>query len=148
MQEAINKGNGKTVTLLDDAKENVVIPEGATVTLDLGTFTLANDGASHTITNKGTLTIQGSGKVDNENHGKAALWNEGTAVLNGGTFDRSKEAGSSAEASGSNSYYTVVNHGNMTINDGVTITQNGKFSSLLENGWYNARKQERPDPPY
>ena len=79
---------------------------------------------SHTITTKGTLTIQGSGKVDNENHGKAALWNEGTAVLNGGTFDRSKEAGSSAEASGSNSYYTVVNHGNMTINDGVTITQN------------------------
>ena len=33
VQEAINNGNGKTVTLLDDAKENVVIPEGATVTL-------------------------------------------------------------------------------------------------------------------
>ena len=47
VQEAINKGNGKTVTLLDDAKENVVIPEGATVTLDLGTFTLANDGEPH-----------------------------------------------------------------------------------------------------
>ena len=30
VQEAINNGNGKTVTLLDDAKENVVIPEGAT----------------------------------------------------------------------------------------------------------------------
>ena len=146
VQEAINNGNGKTVTLLDDAKENVVIPEGATVTLDLGTFTLANNGASHTITNKGTLTIQGSGKVDNENHGKAALWNEGTAVLNGGTFDRSKEAGSSAEASGSNSYYTVVNHGNMTINDGVTITQNGKFSSLLENGWYNGAENKSGQP--
>ena len=132
--------------MLDDAKENVVIPEGATVTLDLGTFTLANNGASHTITNKGTLTIQGSGKVDNENHGKAALWNEGTAVLNGGTFDRSKEAGSSAEASGSNSYYTVVNHGNMTINDGVTITQNGKFSSLLENGWYNGAENKSGQP--
>lgn len=146
VQEAINNGNGKTVTLLDDAKENVVIPEGATVTLELGTFTLANNGASHTITNKGTLTIQGSGKVDNENHGKAALWNEGTAVLNGGTFDRSKEAGSSAEASGSNSYYTVVNHGNMTINDGVTITQNGKFSSLLENGWYNGAENKSGQP--
>ena len=57
VQEAINNGNGKTVTLLDDAKENVVIPEGATVTLDLGTFTLANNGASHTITNKGTCLL-------------------------------------------------------------------------------------------
>ena len=146
VQEAINNGDGKTVTLLADAKENLVISEETEVILDLSTFTLVNNGASHTITNKGTLTIQGSGKVDNENHGKAALWNEGTAVLNGGTFDRSKEAGSSAEASGSNSYYTVVNHGNMTINDGVTITQNGKFSSLLENGWYNGAENKSGQP--
>lgn len=146
VQEAIDNGDGKTVTLLADAKENLVISEETEVILDLSTFTLVNNGASHTITNKGTLTIQGSGKVDNENHGKAALWNEGTAVLNGGTFDRSKEAGSSAEASGSNSYYTVVNHGNMTINDGVTITQNGKFSSLLENGWYNGAENKSGQP--
>ena len=39
-----------------------------------------------------------------------------------------------------------VNHGNMTINDGVTITQNGKFSSLLENGWYNGAENKSGQP--
>ena len=147
VQGAINvAGDGQTVTLLDNAWENIVIPEGSDVILDLGSFTLVNDGASHTITNLGALTIQGSGTVDNENHQKAALWNEGTAILNGGTFNRSKEAGASADVSGSNSYYTIVNHGKMTINNGVTITQNGKFSSLLENGWYNGTQNTSGQP--
>lgn len=137
LQEAINNGNGKTVTLLAATTENIVVEDGTAVTLDLGAFTITNDGSGHTITNRGTLTIQGRGTVDNVNHACAALWNEGTAVLNGGTFNRSQETGSSADVSGSNSYYTVVNHGTMTINDGVTVTQNGKFSSLLENGWYD-----------
>lgn len=137
VQEAIDNGNGKTVKLLADVSENVTVAEGTTVTLDLNGFKITNASGSHTITNKGTLTIQGSGTVDNINHACAALWNEGTAVLNGGTFDRSKDAGSSAEASGNNSYYTIVNHGTMTIYDGVAVTQPGKYSSLLENGWYN-----------
>ncbi len=137
VQEAIDNGNGKTVKLLADVSENITIDADTTVTLDLNSFKITNAAASHTIINKGILTIQGSGTVDNINHACAALWNEGTAVLNGGTFDRSKDAGSSAEASGNNSYYTIVNHGTMTIYDGVAVTQPGKYSSLLENGWYN-----------
>lgn len=148
VQEAIDNGDGKTVTLLGDAKENLVISEETEVILDLSTFTLVNNGASHTITNKGTLTIQGRGKVDNENHGKAALWNEGTAVLNGGTFDRSKEAGSSAEASGSNSYYTIVNHGNMTINNGVTITKTESSPACWKMAGTTVRKTRAASPPY
>ena len=57
--------------------------------------------------------------------------------LNGGTYTRSQEKGTSEEDSGSNSYYTILNHGTMTINEGVTINQGadgaGKFSSLIEN---------------
>lgn len=137
VQQAVDNGNGKTVKLLAEVKENITVAEATTVTLDLNGFKITNASASHTITNKGTLTVQGSGTVDNVNHACAALWNEGTALLKGGTFDRSKDAGSSADVSGNNSYYTVVNHGTMTIYDGVTVTQPGKFSSLLENGWYN-----------
>lgn len=30
-----------------------------------------------------------------------------------------------------------MNHGTMTINDGVTVAQNGHFSSMIENGYQN-----------
>lgn len=93
----------------------------------------------HTITVKknASLTITGSGTVDNVTHGKAPIWNEGTVTLNGGRYIRSEEAGASADNSGDNSYYALVNHGTMTINSGVSVIQNGHFSSLLENGYFS-----------
>lgn len=86
-------------------------------------------------------------------HGKAAIFNNGTVVLNGGTYDRSKEIGTSASESGSNSYYTIVNHGTMTIAAGVTVqtagndNQYGKYSSLVENGYYNYSSKEPRSGP-
>ena len=95
--------------------------------------------SGHTITVKknASLTITGSGTVDNVTHGKAPIWNEGTVTLNGGSYIRSEEAGASADDSGDNSYYALVNHGTMTINSGVSVIQNGHFSSLLENGYFS-----------
>ena len=139
LQKAVdNAGKGETVTLLQDTAEDIVIPEGAELTLNLNGKTLANH-ENHTITNKGTLTITGDGTVDNVTHARAAIQNEpgGNVVLNGGAYTRSKENGQNAEASGGNSYYNIVNHGTMEINSGVSVTQNGQFSSMIENGWYN-----------
>ena len=139
LQKAVdNAGKGETVTLLQDTAEDIVIPEGAELTLNLNGKTLANH-ENHTITNKGTLTITGDGTVDNVTHARAAIQNEpgGNVVLNGGAYTRSKENGQNAEASGGNSYYNIVNHGTMEINSGVSATQNGQFSSMIENGWYN-----------
>lgn len=85
-----------------------------------------------------TLTITGTGTVDNISHAKAAVWNNGTCYLNGGTYDRSKENGKNKDDSGNNSFYAVLNHGTMEINEGATIYQNGHYSSLLENGYQNA----------
>ena len=139
LQKAVdNAGKGETVTLLQDTAEDIVIPEGAELTLNLNGKTLANH-ENHTITNKGTLTITGGGTVDNVTHARAAIQNEpgGNVVLNGGAYTRSKENGQNAEASGGNSYYNIVNHGTMEINSGVSVTQNGQFSSMIENGWYN-----------
>ena len=112
------------------------------VTLNLNGKKLTNQAGANTIevAAGGTLTIEGPGTVDNVSHQKAAVNNSGTVVLNGGTYTRSQENGTSAENSGSNSYYTILNHGTMTINEGVTVNQGadgaGKFSSLIENGWY------------
>ena len=139
LQKAVdNAGKGETVTLLQDTAEDIVIPEGAELTLNLNGKTLANH-ENHTITNKGTLTITGDGTVDNVTHARAAIQNEpgGNVVLNGGAYTRSKENGQNAEASGGNSYYNIVNHGTMEINSGVSVTQKGQFSSMIENGWYN-----------
>lgn len=137
------------IVLDDDYNEDVVIPEGANVTIDLNGHSITNV-SDHTILNKGTLTIEGEGTIDNVSHGKAALFNDvnATAVLNGGNYTRSEENGQSSTESGGNSYYNIVNHGSMTINDGVTVEQDGHFSSMIENGWYDgSQRPEGSDDP-
>lgn len=142
LKEAITAAKGgETVELLKNVTENVIIPEDADITLDLGTYTLTNE-SSHTIVNNGTLTIIGSGTVDNVTHAKAALYNYGTMTIEGGTFTRSKEVQctSSNNYKTTNSWYAVVNAGTMTINDGTFTTGDGtsetlgNFSSLIRNG--------------
>ena len=133
---------GETIKLDADITGDVVIPEGANITIDLNGKKITNS-VGHTIMNNGTLTIEGEGTVDNITHGKAALYNKGTVTLNGGTFDRTQENGRSDSSSGGNSYYTIKNVGNMTINEGVNVRtangndQLGRFSSLVSNGYYN-----------
>lgn len=136
---AVAEADGKTVTLLKDVTENVVIPAGKTITLDLNGKKLTNK-TGHTITVEqgATLTVTGEGTVDNVTHQKAAVWNNGICYLNGGTYDRSKENGKNANDSGSNSFYAVLNHGTMEINEGATVYQSGHYSSLLENGYQSA----------
>lgn len=130
-----------TVTLLGDVAEDVTIPEGKTITLDLNGKKLTNK-ASHTITNNGTLTVTdsiGGGVVDNITHAKAALSNAvgATATLEGGTFMRSKEAGKDGNDSGGNSYYTIENYGSMSFGSGASVENAGHFSSMIRNGGKN-----------
>ena len=141
---AINEANpGDTVKLVNNVTENVTIPAAKTITLDLNGMTLTNED-DHTILNNGNLTIMGTGRVDNISHAKGALYNKGTVVINGGTFDRSRENGMNKGESGQNSWYTIKNVGTMTINDGATVQTAGnnaalgKFSSLVSNGYFNA----------
>lgn len=134
--------NGKsatTVTLIKDSTEDVTIPANKKVALELNGKTLTNKNDSTiTVALGAELTVTGTGTVDNVTHAKAAIWNNGTCTLSGGNYTRTKENGISAENNGGNSFYTVLNHGTMTINDGVTIFQKGHYSSLLENGYQNA----------
>ncbi|WP_337529510.1 stalk domain-containing protein [Anaerotignum faecicola] len=131
-----------TIKLAADITGDVVVPEGVNITIDLNGKKITNSDG-HTIMNNGTLTIEGEGTVDNITHGKAALYNKGTVTLNGGTFDRTQENGQSDSSSGGNSYYTIKNVGNMTINEGVNVLtakgngELGRFSSLVANGYYN-----------
>ena len=123
LQNAVNAGG--EVTLGGDITASITVPEGNTVTLNLGAFTLTGDG-NHTITNEGTLTVIGSGKVVNTDGGKAALFNKVNAVanLNGGTFEGNK-------------WYVIKNLGTITMN-GASVDQKDTGSSAIDNGWYDS----------
>ena len=142
LADAVAAADNATVTLLKDVTANVTIPADKTITLNLNGMTLTNVD-DHTILNNGNLTITGTGRVDNISHAKGALYNKGTVVINGGTFDRSQENGMNKGESGQNSWYTIKNVGTMTINDGATVQTAGnnaalgKFSSLVSNGYFN-----------
>ena len=137
--------NGSTVTLDKDYTENIIIKSGRKITLDLGSNTLTNNGGDTITVELGaTLTITGNsedenkvGTVDNTTNGKADIVNNGTVILNGGWYLRSEETGVNSETSGGNSYYNILNHGEMTINNDTMVMQEGKFSSLIVNGYYD-----------
>lgn len=142
LQDQINAaeaGVETRITLQGDVSEDLTIPAGKNIVLELAAGSKLTNVSGHTITNNGTLTINGTGTVDNISHGKAAVFNDvgGTVVLNGGTYTRSKENGSNKVDSGGNSYYNIQNLGKMTINAGVTVMQTGNFSSMIASGFYD-----------
>ena len=137
LQDQINAANeGDTIKLDKDYTEDIVINKK--LTIDLNNHKLTNK-ADDTITvnANGNLTITGNGTVDNVTHGRAAIFNNGTVTLNGGTYTLSAEVGTGKDpnSDNGNSWYTICNHGVMTVNAGVTVTNTGTFSSVFENGY-------------
>lgn len=131
--------NGDTVTLLTNTAEDITIAQDKDITLDLNGKTLTNVNSDTITVNKGaTLTINGEGTVDNVTHQKTTIYNKGTVTLNGGTYDRSKEDG----IKDSNTYYTLLNHGTMTVVN-VTVNNKGGYSSLFENGYFNQKPETK-----
>ena len=136
--------DGSAVTLLKNVTEDVVFAEDANLELNLGGYNITGV-ASHAITNNGTLKITNNGTVDAVAHSCAALLNNGTCNVQGGHFTRSLEAGT-ASNNGGNSYYTILNHGEMELGSTVEVENAGEYSSNVSNGWYDsAGKTEEND---
>ena len=134
LNDAINAASlGAEITLVKDITEDVVVPSGKNIEINLNNRTITND-SDHTITVElgASLTITGDGTVDNITHQKAAIYNLGTVTMESGKLTRSKEASKSPADSGGNSYYVVYNAGTFNLKNG-TITMNGHFSSLFAN---------------
>lgn len=131
--------NGDTVTLLTNTAEDITIAQDKDIILDLNGKKLTNVNSDTITVNKGaTLRINGEGTVDNVTHQKTTIYNKGTVTLNGGTYDRSKEDG----IKDSNTYYTLLNHGTMTVAN-VTVNNKGGYSSLFENGYFNQKPETK-----
>ena len=136
LQDAVDAAaanGGGTVTLLKSVQEDIVIPAGADITLNLPEKVTLTNLSGNTITNNGSLTVAGSGTVDNVTHARAALVNYGTAVLEGGLFTRSAEESTSPSDNGGNSYYVVDNQGDMKITGTAVVRNTGYYSSLIRN---------------
>lgn len=129
---------GGSIQLQNDITASITIPAGKTVTLDLNGKTLMNDSNKDTITveNGATLNLDssnGQGVVNNTSHGYAALYNSGEATVGNVKLYRSEENGSG------NTFYTILNHGKLTI-DGALVQNSANKSSLIDNGYssYNS----------
>lgn len=128
---------GGIYTLTKNLEGDFVISATNDVTINLNGYKVTNKlGDTFTINKGSKLTLNGNGTVDNITHAKACIYNNGTVVLNGGSYTRSKENGKNSADSGSNSYYNILNHGEMTINPGVKVSQDGHFSSMIANGYF------------
>ena len=115
-----------TITMLKDVTEDVTIPKGKTITLDLnGKKLTAATGCA--IANKGNLTVVGAGTVQANGSDSAAIGNfpDAEVTLKGGNYL-------------SKSWYVLKNLGTMTIDGEVTVkpSDSGNVSSLIDNGWY------------
>ena len=115
ISEAIDSAtSGATIKLLEDIslEEEVTVPTGKAVTLDLNEKTLTST-AINTINNKGTLTISSSGIIKNEVSNGNVIYNTGTLNINNGVI-------TSAENGGKGIYN---NSGTVTITAGKVITE-------------------------
>ena len=112
---SVQNGQSAEIQLLDDVTENVTIPEGVTITLDLNGHVLNGGTVSKTaaLTNNGTVTIKDSST--------------------GGTIKREDDRTAG--------YYTIDNQGTMTFLGGTVYNNSGTGAtgaSLIRNGGVKA----------
>ncbi|MBR4350893.1 MAG: InlB B-repeat-containing protein [Bacilli bacterium] len=141
-----------TITLLKDLGDNITIPEGKNIILDLGNHTLRNTSANATvIVNNGTLVITNgtvtsdkkSGMINNNSSGKLTI-NDGNYIAtgkrqsiynDGGTLNI---GGTAKLESSTNERATLHNLNNGTINiTSGTIIAKDSYAIYNENGLIN-----------
>lgn len=130
-QEQINNapdGQQTTITLQGEVSEDLTIPAGKNIVLELTAGSKLTNVSGHTITNNGTLTIQGDGTIDCTTHARGAVNNNGTLTISGGTITRS------VDVPKTNSWYVVNNAENATmVINGGEIIGNSTYSSCIRN---------------
>lgn len=121
LQEAVDSaaaGGTTTITLVENVEENIIIGEGKDIILNLNGKTLTNKTGGSTITNNGTLRIEGEGTVIN-NGADAVIYNNGSLTIDGGTYI-SKGTGA-----------VIYNVGNADINAGTFTTESDDDNNAL-----------------
>lgn len=120
-----NSKAGDTVKLIGDCGDPISL-SNQDIILDLNACDIKNNDATPlAIAADASLTIQGKGTIECNANGKASIENNGNCSINNGNVVRSLDG-----------YYTVVNHGNMTISNAI-VSSATNSSSMIENGYQN-----------
>ncbi len=145
--DAVEAGTEATITMIANTNENVTIPDGVTITLDLAGHTL--DGGTTpskpALMNNGTVTIMdssdaGTGTIKRSDNGPAGTYytirNEGTMTILSGTVENN--AGSTDTWSGSSLICNGASHpATLTISGGTISQDNFIAVKNDENGTLN-----------
>lgn len=122
--------DGGTIKLSGGLGADEVINADKQFTLDMNNAVIVdNEKTPVNIGVNGALTITGNGSVECNKHGKPAINNNGNLIIENGSYTRSVDEKN-------NSYYTMVNHGNIVINDGVFQAPR-VISSMISNGYWD-----------
>ena len=134
IEEAIQNASNNDTIILQKTVKNIDIPKGKNINIDLNNISILNNEDNPVkINNNASLIISGEGCVECNKHGKASIENNGNTTIINGEYKRSiDEKG--------NGYYVIVNHGEMSIYDGI-FSSPGGLSSMIENGYYDYLSQ-------
>jgi len=125
LADAVNdvptNGNKTKITLLMDVNENMVVPTGKNIELDLNNYTLSSTSGT-TIENSGTLEIENGSVIRNGTNDQArAIENKSSGIITitSGTIK-------------SNSFQTFRNYGTVNMTGGSII-----MATNIEQGTFN-----------
>ncbi len=122
--------DGGTIKLSGGLGADEVINADKQFTLDMNNAVIVdNEKTPVNVDVNGALTLTGNGSVECNKHGKPAINNNGNLIIENGSYTRSVDEKN-------NSYYTMVNHGNIVINDGIFQAPR-VISSMIDNGYYD-----------
>ena len=120
--------DGGTIKLSGGLGADEVINADKKFTLDMNNAVIVdNEKTPVNVDVNGALTLTGNGSVECNKNGKPAINNNGNLIIENGSYTRSVDEKG-------NSYYTMVNHGNTVINDGIFQAPR-IVSSMISNGY-------------
>lgn len=120
--------DGGTIKLSGGLGADEVINVDKKFTLDMNNAVIVdNEKTPVNVDVNGALTLTGNGSVECNKDGKPAINNNGNLTIENGSYTRSVDEKG-------NSYYTMVNHGNTVINDGIFQAPR-IVSSMISNGY-------------
>lgn len=122
--------DGGTIKLSGGLGADEVINADKKFTLDMNNAVIVdNEKTPVNVDVNGALTLTGNGSVECNKNGKPAINNNGNLTIENGSYTRSVDEKG-------DSYYTMVNHGNTVINNGIFQAPR-IISSMISNGYWD-----------
>ena len=129
--EAINAvPDGGTIKMAGGLGADEIINVEKKLTLDMNSAVIVdNNKCPIEISTSGELTLSGNGSVECNKNIEPAINNCGKMIIENGNYTRKVDEKN-------DTFYTILNHGETTINGGV-FQAPGNVSSMIENGYYD-----------